>query len=58
MAPAATGAGLSLIVVSGFRSDAEQAALFVAHPDPEVGGATGPLAVPLRTEPDLGPEAG
>jgi D-alanyl-D-alanine carboxypeptidase/Putative Flp pilus-assembly TadE/G-like len=34
MAAAARGAGISLLVVSGFRSDAEQAALFAAHPDP------------------------
>ena len=34
MAAAARRAGLSLVVNSGFRSDAEQAALFAAHPDP------------------------
>jgi len=34
MATAASGAGLALLVNSGFRSDAEQAALFAAHPDP------------------------
>ena len=34
MAAAASAAGVALVVVSGFRSDAEQAALFAAHPDP------------------------
>ena len=32
----------------GFRSDAEQAALFAANPDPPVGRAAGSLAAPLR----------
>ena len=41
-------AGLALVVNSGFRSDAEQAALFAAHPDPHLGGAARPLAAPLR----------
>ena len=35
MALAAHGDGIALLVVSGFRSDAEQAALFAAHPDPK-----------------------
>jgi hypothetical protein len=34
MAAAAAREGISLIVVSGYRSDAEQAALFAQHPDP------------------------
>lgn len=34
MSSAATGAGIRLSVVSGFRSDAEQAELFRRHPDP------------------------
>ena len=48
MAAAAAGAGVALLVNSGFRSDAEQAALFAAHPDPQLGRAAGPLAAPLR----------
>ena len=32
---AAQGAGMDLIVVSAFRSDAEQAVLFARHPDPK-----------------------
>jgi LAS superfamily LD-carboxypeptidase LdcB len=28
-------AGLTLLVTSGYRSDAEQARLFAAHPDPK-----------------------
>ncbi|HXQ88307.1 MAG TPA: D-alanyl-D-alanine carboxypeptidase family protein, partial [Solirubrobacterales bacterium] len=34
MAAAARADGIVLMVVSGFRSDAEQAELFAAHPDP------------------------
>ena len=48
MAVAARAAGLALIVNSGFRSDAEQAALFAANPDPTLGRAPGPLAASLR----------
>lgn len=32
---AAHGAGFDLVVVSAFRSDAEQAVLFARHPDPK-----------------------
>ena len=35
LAAAATADGLALIVNSGFRSDAEQAALFAQNPDPQ-----------------------
>src|SRR3954464_13190605 len=35
MAAAAAGDGIDLIVVSGFRTNAEQARLFAAHPDPK-----------------------
>jgi Transglycosylase SLT domain/D-alanyl-D-alanine carboxypeptidase len=35
MDAAANGDGVDLVVVSGFRSDAEQAALFARHPDPK-----------------------
>src|SRR4051812_49317518 len=34
MVAAARSDGITLVVVSGFRSDAEQAELFAAHPDP------------------------
>ncbi|HEX2503461.1 MAG TPA: transglycosylase SLT domain-containing protein [Miltoncostaeaceae bacterium] len=34
MEAAASADGVDLVVVSGFRSDAEQAALFARHPDP------------------------
>ena len=37
MAAAARADGVSLIVNSGFRTDAEQAALFAANPDPNGG---------------------
>jgi Transglycosylase SLT domain/D-alanyl-D-alanine carboxypeptidase len=56
MAAAARGAGLDLIVVSGFRSDAEQAALFAAHPDPRWVAPPGHSLHRCATELDLGPE--
>jgi hypothetical protein len=56
MAAAARGAGLSLLVVSGFRSDAEQAALFEAHPDPRWVAPPGHSLHRCATELDLGPE--
>ncbi len=56
MAAAARGAGLSLIVNSGFRSDAEQAALFAAHPDPKWVAPPGHSLHRCATELDLGPE--
>jgi hypothetical protein len=55
MAAAAAGAGISLIVVSGYRSDAEQAALFAAHPDPKWVAPPGRSLHRLATELDLGP---
>jgi len=57
MAAAASGAGLALIVNSGFRSDAEQAALFAAHPDPRWVAPPGQSLHRCATELDLGPEA-
>ncbi len=48
MAAAARADGVALIVVSGFRTDAEQARLFAAHPDPEVGRAARQVAAPAR----------
>ena len=56
MAAAASQAGLSLVVNSGFRSDAEQAALFAAHPDPTWVAPPGHSLHRCATELDLGPE--
>jgi hypothetical protein len=56
MAAAASGARLSLVVNSGFRSDAEQAALFAAHPDPTWVAPPGHSLHRCATELDLGPE--
>jgi hypothetical protein len=56
MASAAAGAGLALVVNSGFRSDAEQAALFAAHPDPKWVAPPGHSLHRCATELDLGPE--
>jgi hypothetical protein len=56
MAAAARGeAGLFLSVTSGFRSDAEQAALFAAHPDPKWVAPPGESLHRYATELDLGP---
>ena len=56
MAAAAAGAGIALVVNSGFRSDAEQAALFAAHPDPRWVAPPGQSLHRCATELDLGPE--
>jgi hypothetical protein len=56
MAAAASHAGLALVVNSGFRSDAEQAALFAAHPDPTWVAPPGHSLHRCATELDLGPE--
>jgi Transglycosylase SLT domain/D-alanyl-D-alanine carboxypeptidase len=56
MAAAAASAGLTLVVNSGFRSDAEQAALFAAHPDPTWVAPPGHSLHRCATELDLGPE--
>jgi hypothetical protein len=55
MAAAARRAGIYLIVVSGYRSDAEQAKLFAAHPDPKWVAPPGKSLHRLGTELDLGP---
>jgi hypothetical protein len=55
MARAASAAGVHLIVVSGFRSDAEQAVLFARHPDPRWVAPPGKSLHRLATELDLGP---
>ncbi|HEX5711748.1 MAG TPA: transglycosylase SLT domain-containing protein [Solirubrobacterales bacterium] len=57
MATAAAADGISLVVVSGFRSDAEQAALFAAHPDPTWVAPPGQSLHRCATELDLGPDA-
>jgi len=57
MAAAATGAGAHLVVNSGFRSDAEQAALFAAHPDPRWVAPPGRSLHRCATELDLGPSS-
>jgi hypothetical protein len=48
-------AGLFLLVTSGFRSDAEQARLFAAHPDPKWVAPPGESLHRYATELDLGP---
>ena len=50
-------AGLFLSIASGFRSDAEQAALFAAHPDPKWVAPPGESLHRYATELDLGPPA-
>ncbi len=55
MAAAARRDGISLIVVSGFRSNAEQAVLFARHPDPKWVAPPGKSLHRLGTELDLGP---
>jgi hypothetical protein len=57
MAAAAFSAGLALTVNSAFRSDAEQAALFAAHPDPRWVAPPGQSLHRCATELDLGPES-
>jgi len=48
-------AGLFLTATSGYRSDAEQAALFAAHPDPKWVAPPGESLHRYATELDLGP---
>ncbi|MBS1864182.1 MAG: transglycosylase SLT domain-containing protein [Actinobacteria bacterium] len=57
MVAAAAADGITLIVVSGFRSDAEQAELFAAHPDPKWVAPPGTSLHRCATELDLGPES-
>jgi hypothetical protein len=47
--------GIALIIVSAFRSNAEQAKLFAAHPDPKWVAPPGKSLHRLGTELDLGP---
>ena len=57
MAAAARRDGLSLSITSGFRSDAEQARLFAANPDPKWVARPGTSLHRYGTELDLGPPA-
>jgi hypothetical protein len=57
MAAAAAAAGLGLVVNSAFRSDAEQAALFAANPDPRWVAPPGHSLHRCGTELDLGPDS-
>jgi soluble lytic murein transglycosylase-like protein len=57
MAAAARAEGVVLMVVSGFRSDAEQAELFAAHPDPTWVAPPGHSLHRCATELDLGPSS-
>ena len=55
METAAQAGGIALLVVSGFRSNAEQAVLFARHPDPKWVAPPGRSLHRLGTELDLGP---
>lgn len=55
MAAAASAAGVALTITSAFRSDAEQAALFAANPDPTWVAPPGQSLHRCATELDLGP---
>ena len=57
MAAAAARDGIQLVVTSGWRSTAEQARLFAAHPDPRWVAPPGRSLHRLGTELDLGPES-
>jgi hypothetical protein len=57
MERAARADGVALIIASGFRSNAEQAVLFAAHPDPKWVAPPGKSLHRLGTELDLGPRA-
>ena len=55
MERAAGAAGVSLVIASGYRSDAEQAELFRRHPDPKWVAPPGTSLHRYATELDLGP---
>lgn len=55
MEAAAREDAVALVITSAFRSDAEQAALFAAHPDPKWVARPGTSLHRLGTELDLGP---
>ena len=58
MAEAARADGVTLLVTSGYRSDAEQAELFRLHPDPKWVAPPGTSLHRNATELDLGPPVG
>jgi hypothetical protein len=55
LAAAASADGVALVINSGFRSDAEQARLFEANPDPRMVAPPGTSLHRCGTELDLGP---
>jgi hypothetical protein len=55
MYAAARSAGVTLLITSAYRSDAEQAKLFAAHPDPHWVAPPGHSLHRYGTELDLGP---
>jgi hypothetical protein len=55
LAASARRAGLSLVITSAYRSDAEQARLFAANPDPRWVAPPGHSLHRCATELDLGP---
>jgi len=57
MVSAASAAGVALAINSGFRSDAEQAALFAANPNPTMVARPGQSLHRCGTELDIGPPA-
>jgi hypothetical protein len=57
LAAAARADGVTLTIASAYRSDAEQARLFGAHPDPRWVAPPGTSLHRLGTELDLGPPA-
>lgn len=57
MAAAASAAGVTLAINSAFRSDAEQAALFAANPNPTMVARPGQSLHRCGTELDIGPPA-
>ena len=58
MVAAASRSGVSLLVNSGYRSDAEQQALWDANPDPRMVAPPGTSLHRCGTELDLGPPSG
>jgi hypothetical protein len=58
MAAAARQAGISLVITSAYRSDAEQAELFAQNPDPTWVAPPGQSLHRCATELDLGPASG
>ncbi len=57
LAAASREAGLTLVINSAYRSDAEQARLFAQHPDPRWVAPPGQSLHRCATELDLGPAA-